>query len=162
MADVENYKIEYFSDGEDASNKMLKYGKPVKRIKFVNNAIKYGIEYNSIKNNYEMREDGLVIAEFAFKNGKLHGKFCRYEMFPCGISGADYCPEIVEEGHYINGKKVGKWHFYEYSPTAWVNNEKPKCTSKVFCGDEDVTHLFDNPDCRMLRLQMLKKSQNRR
>lgn len=159
MEKVENYKIEYFPKGENISNKMLKSGKPVKQIRFVHNGIKYDIRYNFQAGNYEMSEDGLIAARFAYKNGKLHGKFCRYELFPCGISGAEYCPEIVREGHYINGKKVGRWNFYEYSPFAWITNEKPTCTTKIFCEDKDVTKQLGGVGNMILNLQSLQKRQ---
>lgn len=161
MADVENYKIEYFPEGEDTSNKMFKQGKPVKQISFVADSVNYRITYISDKGIYEMREDGALAAEFTYKDAKLHGKFRRYNLLPYGISGADFYPKVVAEGHYINGKKTGRWYSYQYPENSWIKDEPPACTTKVFCGDEDVTHLFDNHDCGMLGLQMLKKSQNR-
>lgn len=161
MTKVENYKIEYFPEGENISDKMLKDEKPVKQISFIADNVNYRISYVPWKRIYEMRGDGALAAVFAYREGKLHGRFRRYGLFPCGISGADFYPKVVSEGHYINGKKIGRWYSYKYPLNSWISDEPSTCTTKIYCADEDVTRLFNSPDDIVLGLQMLKSSQER-
>lgn len=157
MAKIENYQIKYFPEGEDTSDKMFKDGKPVKQIKFDANGAEYSICYDEMRHRYEMRELEGLRAVFSFKNGKLHGKFTKYELLPYGITGCDIYPEKVAEGHYINGKKVGRWYYYEFKPDAWINPEPTIKSTRFYCDDKDVTAEIGNNSSVILAMQTMRQ-----
>lgn len=127
---VEKYKVDYFSDEVSTKDKMLKDGRPVKKISFVVNDSKYTIEYDYQEHNYWTREDGCVQHKTTYKDGVRHGKYVGYELTTSGPIGIDFYPRKAVEGHYINGKKTGWWYYY---------GEDGSVDRKMFVNDKDIT-----------------------
>ena len=129
MTPVDNYKVRCFPEGVSSKDKMLKDGKPVEKISFYIDSEHYTIEYNPQEKNYWTREVGYVRRIASYKDGILHGKFRGYDLTPVGGISIDVYPRLAVEGHYINGKKVGRWYYHKEDGSTDV---------KLFIGDKEV------------------------
>ena len=156
MDEMTNYKVTYFPEDANIKDKMLVDNKPVEKISYRKGGVNYTVEYNSKEKNYWTREDGCVVKKAAYKDGVLHGKFERYEMTTAWPIGIDVYPRLAEEGHYINGKRVWRWFYYD------EHEGKESVSERMFVNDKDVTDSFGKDKGKSVmdiyKLQQIERS----
>lgn len=150
---IERHDVKFFDSSVDRKDKMLdEEGRAIESYCYDGEYCQYTVAYNRVSKNYLTREWGeLLMEEIAYRQGVRHGKYCRYEAACAEVVGIEHFPVLAEEGHYINGKKVGRWFYY--------NKDGDVKDIRMFVGGRDVTAEFANEKQKgamaMYRLQSL-------
>ena len=157
MDKVTGHKIKYFPDNVDTKDKMLdENGRAIERIDYPEK--NEAVMYDYLEGNYWTRElDGQSVyylkEKVAYRDGVKHGKYCGYEITPVGGPSIDFFSRLTCEGHYINGKKVGRWLYY---------NKDGSVNVKMFVNDKDVTDSFGKDKGKSVmdiyKLQQIERS----